>query len=127
MPVLVPAGAPPLNWTLTTVTGSYASYVITIADQLGDPWDTDGTTWSYVANISAGYSGPPVLSVTTTPTSAGMLTVTSTGVVELVLYPAATAALKAGDYRHTLWMDPGEQSAFAWATGTLAVESSPQP
>lgn len=127
MPRLISSAPAPASWTLTTVPGSLAVYTITLSDQDDEPFPVDGTTWSYVASISAGYSGTPVLSVTTTPSASGNITVSDPGTVVLTLYPQATASLS-GSYKHSLWMNPGSPTdAFAWVTGSLSVQPTPPP
>lgn len=128
MPVAVSSVAAPAPWTLRTPAGSLATYAITLALADGSPYPVTGATWEYVVRPPLWSSGTALLTVTTTASSAGLITVETSPatVVTLTLYPAATAAL-AGTYQHALWMDPGTDGAFAWVTGNLAVTAAPQP
>lgn len=79
---------------------------------------------------TASSSGSPLISVTTSPSSAGLITATATSAVSqilLALYPAATATLGAGSYSHALWQDPSTSSAFCWMSGGLTVSGASQP
>jgi hypothetical protein len=124
-----PSGPAPLTWALTTPAGSAAQYEITLtlADGI-TPYPIGGATWEYVVRISAGDTGTPLLSITTVPSSAGVITVETSpeSVVTLTLYPAATAAIY-GTYRHSLWMNPGTPQAFAFILGSLVAAAAPQP
>lgn len=107
------------------------TFTFTVASASGPatPYPIGGATWEYVARTSPGDLGTPLIDITTTPTSAGVITVTFTSVlaqVLLTIYPAATAGLN-GSYSHSLWMDPGTPSALTWCTGSLLVDGNPQP
>jgi len=95
------------------------------------PYPITGATWEYVVRANATDVGTPLIDITTTPTSAGLITVTSTGSLSQVLlaiYPPATATLTPGSFYHALWMWPGNStSAFTWVTGQLVVQGNPQP
>lgn len=95
------------------------------------PYRITGSTWEYVARTSqTDVSEPPLVSVTTTLTSQGVLLVTASATVSnvlLQLYPAATAALAPGTYYHSFWQDPGTESAYCWWTGLLLIDGNPQP
>lgn len=97
------------------------------------PWPITGATWEYVARTSATDTGSPLITVTTTGSSQGILAVTSTAAgsqVLLSLYPAATATLAPGSYAHALWMNPGTPNAYAWFGGDgslLTIDANPQP
>lgn len=96
------------------------------------PWPITGATWEYVVRTSATDTGSPLITVTTSANSDGVLTVTDTATesqVLLSLYPAATATL-AGVYAHALWMNPGTPNAYAWFGGDgsqLMIDANPQP
>lgn len=84
-----------------------------------------GFTWEYVVRNSAGST---VISVTTSSSAEGVLTVsTSASTVQLTLYPAATQSLAVGQYSHALWANPSTSSAYTWFSGTLVLGSNPQP
>lgn len=94
------------------------------------PYPITDATWEYVARTSATDLSTPLIDITTTANSAGLITVTSTSSVSSILldiYPAATASLTPGTYFHALWMNPGTNSAVTWFTGSLIIEGNPQP
>ena len=121
-------------WGLQMPAGSLQQWTFTLTSpQTGGtviPYPISGATWEYVARISAtDTSAPPLIEVTTTATTAGVITVTATGSLSqvfLAVYPAATSALS-GSYAHSLWMNPGTPSALAVAGGILQVIPAPQP
>jgi hypothetical protein len=125
---------PPQQWTLFLAAGSSAdlTFTFTTADPGGiTPYPISGATWEYVVRPTATSTGTPLISVTTSLTAAGLITVTSTSSVSqvlLALYPAATAALAPGAYAHALWMNPASSTtAFTWASGVLTITGNPQP
>jgi hypothetical protein len=123
------SNAPPAAWNLNTGQGSAAQYAFTLTTLSGAPYPVDDTTWEYVVRPVSGL-GDPLMTITTTPTADGSLTVTSTDVltqVTLALTPVATSGMAAGPYSHALWMDPGTDSAYCWLTGALQVNLIPQP
>ena len=128
MPVAVASVAAPAPWTLRPPAGSLASYAITLTLADGSPYPVAGAAWEYVVRPPLWSSASALITVTTTASASGLVTVETSPatVVTLTLYPAATAAL-AGTYQHALWMDPGTDGAFAWVTGSLAVAAAPQP
>lgn len=122
-------------WTLRMAAGSLQQWLFeftTTAPGGATPYPIGGATgWEYVARPSAtDVTVPPMIDITTTPSTAGVLTVTSSSSASSVLlnmYPAATASLTPGTYYHALWESPGGSTAFCWATGLLIVEGNPQP
>ena len=120
-------------WTLRMPAGSLQQWNVTLTEALPAstlPWPVTGDTWEYVARPSATDLSAPLISITTTPGSQGLLTVTATSSVSQVLialYPAATASLAPGTYFHALWANPSTASAFAWFTGLLLIDGNPQP
>ena len=125
---------PPQQWTLFLAAGSSAdvTFTFTTTDPGGTtPYPISGDTWEYVVRETAGSSGGPLISVTTSASAAGLITVTATSAVSqalLALYPAATATLGAGSYSHAFWQNPGNPTtAFCWMLGTLTVTGAAQP
>jgi hypothetical protein len=120
-------------WTLRMPAGSLQQWLFTFTTTApggATPYDITGATWEYVARTSATDTGAPVFSITTTPNLSGALVVTASPTLSQVLldiYPAATAALTPGIFFHSLWMNPGTNSAFSWVTGELIVQGNPQP
>ena len=121
-------------WTLRMPAGSLQQFQFTFTEPAPastPPYPIAGATWEYVARVSpTDLTVPPLIKITTTPSAAGLLTVTSTAVLSQVLlqmYPAATATLTPGTYSHALWMDAGMASAFSWFTGLLLIDGNPQP
>lgn len=126
MPV---SSEPPQTWTLQAIVGSLKQYTFTFT-LANAPYPIAGATWEYVVRAMAGDTGAPVLSITTSPTGNGQLTVTATASlsqVALTLLPAATVSLAPGTYSHGLWMNPGTSSAFTWLSGSLILAANPQP
>lgn len=122
-----------LPWTLRMPAGSLQQWLFTFTTNAPGgttPYPISGATWEYVARTTATGGGSPLISVTTTANSQGVLVVTSSATLSQVLleiYPPATSALD-GTYYHSLWMNPGNSSsAFTWFTGSLLVEGNPQP
>ena len=103
---------------------------ITAAGQQA-PWPGfSSLTWEYVVRDTATSPGTPLFSITTTANSSGVIVVTSTSTlsqVGLYIYPAATATLTPQAYAHSLWSDPGTDTALTWWTGDLIVEGAAQP
>jgi len=94
------------------------------------PWPIpDDTTWEYVVRTSPTDVSSPLIEVTTTSSSAGVIAVTSTSLLSQVLLTIAAPATAAldGTYYHTLWMNPGTSGAYSWVTGVLIVAGNPQP
>jgi hypothetical protein len=124
---------PPQQWTLFLAAGSAADVTFTFTTTAPGgvtPYPTVGFAWEYVVRETAGSSGSPLISVTTSPSSAGLITATATSAVSqilLALYPAATASLGAGSYSQALWSQPGTTNAFCWMSGTLTVSGAAQP
>jgi hypothetical protein len=121
--------APPAAWTLITGQGAAGQYAFTFTTPAGAPYPIDGATWEYVVRDQS-LAGTPLLTLTTTPGTAGALSVTATGElsqVTLTLNPAATSGLATGTYSHALWMNPGTAGAYLWLTGSLQVNPVPQP
>ena len=116
-------------WNLNLPAGSYQAwqFSLTIAGSIS-PFPISGATWEYVVRTSQTDAGTPLIKITTTVSSAGLITpTTATGTVLLEIYAAATAALAPGTYYQTLWMNPGLGNALAWVTGPFVVTGNPQP
>jgi hypothetical protein len=121
------------QWTLNMAAGSLQEWTFTLTQSLpasAPPYPITGATWEYVARQSAAPGSSLVFEVTTTVSASGLITVTDTSSVSSVLlaiYPAATSALAAGTYSHSLWMNPGTASASCVVTGSLIVTAAAQP
>jgi len=121
-----------LSWTLTMPAGSQLqrNFSFTVPGT-GAPYVTTGLTWEYVARPTAtDLTIPPLISVTTTPNSQGVITVLSTTATPqllLTLNPAATVNIAPGQLWHTLWSGQSTSSAFTWVTGNLIIAGNPQP
>jgi hypothetical protein len=121
-------------WTLRMPAGSLQQWNFTFTTTApggNTPYPITGSTWEYVARPTAtDMTSPPMIEITTSVTTAGVITVTDSAAlsqVQLDIYPAATAALTPGTYFHALWANAGGTSALAWVTGLLIVEGNPQP
>ena len=120
----------PQAWTLEMGAGSAQEWLFTITyPSTGALYPISGLTWEYVARTTPASGGSPLISVTPTPNSQGVLTVgTAASTVLLSLYPAATSSLAGGQYSHALWSNPGSAStAYTWLAGNLIVSGNPQP
>ena len=119
----------PQTWTLEMPYGSLAEYLFTFAyPSTGALFNISGFTWEYVVRATGTSAGSPLISVTTSANSQGVLTVTTAAsTVQLTLYPAATASLATGQYAHALWANPGGASAFCWFNGPLILGGGPEP
>jgi len=110
------------QWLFTFTTGAPGGVT---------PWPISGSTFEYVARTSAtDLTVPPLIKITATPGSAGLLTVTSTSAVssvQLDMYPAATVSLTPGAYSHALWQNAGTTSAVTIFNGLLLINGTPQP
>ena len=121
-------------WTLRMPAGSAQEWAFTLSSAptggYTPPWPVPGgTTWEYVVRPTPTDDTTPLIEVTTTSSSAGVITVTSTSLLSQVLLTvtaSATASLD-GTYYHTLWMNPSTSGAYAWVTGVLIVAGNPQP
>lgn len=115
-------------WNLSMPAGSYGAWELAFATGT-QPYPITGATWEYVARTSqADLTVPPLIKITTTLSAAGLLTVTTAAATVLLeIYSAATAGLAPGTYYHAVWMDPGDDDAFAWVTGSLIIAGNPQP
>ena len=124
---------PPQVWTLELAAGSSmnATFTFTTGAPGGTtPYSISGATWEYVVRATATTGGTPLIEVTTSVSSAGLITATSTSTLSqivLALYPAATASLAPGAYSHGLWSNVGTTSQFCWALGSLVITGAPQP
>jgi hypothetical protein len=125
-----------MPWTLTMPAGSLEQWLFTfttinVSTGQSVPYPISGATWEYVARNSATDTSPGGLfSITTTPNSFGVLTVTSSATVsqvQLTINPAATVNLVPQTYYHTLWMNPSTVNAYTWVTGNLIIAGNPQP
>ena len=123
-----------LPWALTMPAGSLQQWNFTFTlppPSYGptQPYPISGYTWEYVVRTSAADMGTPLIDLTISPDTDGVLVVTSTSSLSQVLveiYPAATEDLD-GEYWHALWMNPGTNQAFTWVTGPLLIQGNPQP
>ena len=124
---------PPQVWTLELAAGSAmnATFTFTTGAPGGvTPYSISGATWEYVVRATPTTGGTPLIEVTTTVSSAGLITATSTSTLSqilLALYPAATASLAPGAYSQALWQNPSTTTAFCWALGSLVITGAPQP
>ena len=121
-------------WTLKMDAGTEQQWLFTFTTSAPGgvtPWPISGATFEYVARTSAtDLTVPPLIKITATPGTAGVLTVTSapaTSSVQLAMYPAATASLTPGVYSHALWMNPGTTTSMTIFNGLLLINGTPQP
>jgi len=116
-------------WNLNLPAGSYQAWQFQMTERGSlTPYPFSGTTWEYVVRATPASSGAALITVTTTVSSDGLITVTdATATVLLEIYAAATASLAPGTYYHALWMNPGEATAFAWVSGPLVIAGAPEP
>lgn len=114
------------TWSTTAAQGSQANYGFGIRNPDGSPYPITGLTWEYVIRSP---DGRTTVSITTTPSDNGQLTVTTSGqsLVQLTIAPDATSGISAGSYSHALWSNPGTDTAFLWVTGALIVQAVAQP
>ena len=119
----------PQAWTLEMPYGSLQQYLFTFTyPSTGALYPISGFTWEYVVRATGTSGGSPLISVTTSANSQGVLTVTTAAsTVLLTLYPAATSSLGAGQYAQSLWSNPGGASAYTWLNGPLILQGNPQP
>jgi hypothetical protein len=109
--------------------GSLQEWLFTFTyPSTGALYNISTASFEYVVRATSTSTGSSLISVTATPNSQGVLTVTTaTSTVLLTLYPAATQSLAAGNYAHSLWMNPGTASAYTWLSGSLLLQGNPQP
>lgn len=112
------------NWSIPNNAEANAAVLIHNPD--GTPYPISGLTWEFVARDGA---NAVVITLTTTPSAQGVLTVATSpdSQVTITLYAAATATLSPGRYAYTLWANPNQPSATAWLTGSLQVVGVAQP
>lgn len=112
VPAYVDAGG---QWTET----------YTLTDNSGNPINLTGLTFTLVVRPTVtNLTEPALVSVNSTaPTSQGSITITPlTGVVAVVLTPAATTVLSAGVYPYGLWSSAGTSTATPWVTGNMTSQ-----
>lgn len=118
-----------VNWTSIPTGSLYsASFVLTNAD--GSLYNISAATFEYVVRIDPGdTSTTPLVKLTTTPGTEGVLTVnTGTSTVTITLNPAATMTLPTRSlYAHALWMNPATLTAVPWFSGQFIVTPVAQP
>jgi hypothetical protein len=123
-------------WTLRMPAGSLQQWNLTLtipAPAADPPYPVSGATFEYVARTSATDLSTPLIKITTTVSSAGLITVTSSASLSqllLAIYPAATAAVTPGTYFHACWMNPGTDEAlglFGGSGSLLMIDGNPQP
>ncbi len=119
----------PQAWTLEMPYGSLQEYLFTFTyPSTGALYPIGGATWEYVVRATGTSGGSPLISVTPSANSQGVLTVgTAASTVQLTLYPAATSSLTVGQYAQALWMNPGGSSAYCWFNGPLILGGGPEP
>lgn len=119
----------PQTWTLQMGYGSLQEYLFTFTyPSTGALYPITGLTWEFVVRASGISGGSPLISVTTSANSQGVLTVTTAAsTVQLTLNPAATQSLATGQYAMSLWSDPGLSTAYTWLNGPLILNGNPQP
>lgn len=105
---------------LASAAGSQWQQTFTLTDSTGAPINLTGLTWEFVVRPSAAdATEPPLVSVTTTASTQGQITVTPlTGTVTVTLTPAATTTLGKGLRPYGLWSDPATTTATCWVQGT---------
>lgn len=118
----------PQTWTLEMPYGSLQQYLFTFTyPSTGALYDISAATFEYVVRDTGTSGGSPLISVTSSANSQGVLTITTAAsTVLLTLYPAATSSLATGQYAHSLWMNPGGASAYTWFNGPLILQGNPQ-
>lgn len=119
----------PQTWTLEMPYGSLQEYLFTFSyPSTGVLYDISGLTWEFVVRATGTSTGSPLISVTSTANSQGLLTIdTAASTVQLTLYPAATAGLATGQYAMSLWANPSTTGAYTWLNGPLVLQGNPQP
>jgi hypothetical protein len=119
----------PNVWSVEVPGGYQHTQNFQLTNPDGSPYPVDGATWEYVVRFSpADTSGTPLIRVTTTASSQGVLAVTTSPntVIGVTLNPTATAPLPAGIYSHALVMNPGTASAMPWIVGSFVVDAVTQ-
>ena len=121
-----------LPWTLRMPAGSQQQWTFTLTTQTPSGYTPypipGGATWEYVVRGTPTDIAGSLLSVTTTVTASGQITVISTAVlsqVTLSITATATVGLVPGTYYHCLWMQPSTPSALAVFDGLLLVDGAP--
>lgn len=106
--------------------GSQWSQTYTIQNSDTTLFNITGKTWEFVvrSDPSEPTAVTPVIKVlSSAPGAQGSIVVnTTTSTVQVILTPAATAALSQKGYVYSLWMDPGLSDATAWVTGTAFAQ-----
>jgi hypothetical protein len=129
LPVLAaqPSQPNPVPWNVEIAQGSFVQREFTFTAPDGTPLDVEGTVWEYILRDK---TGAQVFTFRTTPTIDGSLSVTSTEAATKVtfsLLPAATTSLAPGMYQQALWMNPDDETAYAWLAGELTINLVAQP
>lgn len=121
-----------IPWSLTMNAGSLLERTFTFTLPLtAAPYPLTGiTAWEYVCRVTATDTGTPLISITTTTVTPGVIAVTATSSLSQVLLtinPVATVSLTPQQYYHALWSSPGTTSAFCWVSGNLIIAGTAQP
>lgn len=101
------------------------SETYTLTDNLGNPLNLTGYTFQFVVRPTVTNTNEPALIsvISTGSTSQGSVTITPlTGVVTVVLTPAATVVLGQGVYPYALWSNPGTSTQTPWVKGNMSAE-----
>lgn len=109
----------PSQVNFATAAGSLWQQTFTLTDAASAAINLTGLTWEFVIRPNViDATVPPLVSVTTTSSAQGQITVVPlTGTVTVALNPAATTLLGQNSRPHALWSNPGTATATCWAEG----------
>lgn len=114
----------PNQWNTSGPANSQWIQAFTLQNDDGTPINTTGWTWEFVIRPTVtDKTNPALIQVTTSTTTQGYITAdTTTGIVTVVLNPAATTLLGEGARPYTLWSNPDTSQELAWVTGTFTSQ-----
>lgn len=121
-----------LQWNTDAAAGSLwrRQFTFYVNGDGGPLIDLTGLTWEFVVRPNTtDTTSPALISVTTTPSAQGSITVDlPTSTLTVTLTPAATAPLKKTGYFLALWSAPADTSTRTlWVSGAFNAFLAPLP
>lgn len=120
----------PITQAAYATSGSEWTWTYPLTDANGNPLNLTGYTFEFVIRPTVtNLVEPPLVSViSTAPSSQGSITIAAlTGLVTVVLTPAATSLLQDGVYPYGLWSAPGTSTATIWYDGHMTSSLAALP
>lgn len=120
----------PITQAAYATSGSQWTYTYTLTDSSGNPLNLTGLTFEFVVRPTVtNVVEPALISVSSAASSSqGSITITPlSGLVTVILTPAATSLLADGNYPYGLWSAPGTSTATIWYDGNMSASLAALP